>query len=228
MRKRLLATALAIMMIFVVPVSAMAGTDSTESVEQNDTVKNERGAPTIAPANSGSTAYTGWTAHLYNPKTGESTTYVYKITSSTEVTLTKYKTSGTKIKIPATVNDGSQEFKVTAIGPKALKGNKSLKSVTIGKNVKTIGNKAFAQCPKLTKITIPSKVKTIGMRAFYNCKSLKTITIKSKKLKSVGKEAITRINKKATIYVPQGKKKAYKKLFTKQTGFKKTMKIKKS
>ncbi len=73
-----------------------------------------------------------------------------------------------------------------------------------------------------------SKVKTIGKRAFYNCKSLKTITIKSKKLKSVGNEAITKINKKATIYVPQGKKKDYKKLFTKQTGFKKTMKIKKS
>ena len=57
---------------------------------------------------------------------------------------------------------------------------------------------------------------------------IRTLTnMKSTTLKSVGKNAIKGINKKATIKVPKKQLKAYKKLFTKKTGYKKTMKIKK-
>lgn len=56
---------------------------------------------------------------------------------------------------------------------------------------------------------------------------LSKITIKSSVLKSVGKNAIKGINKKATIKVPKKKLSKYKKLFNKKTGYKKTMKIKK-
>ncbi len=259
MKKRLLVSALAIMMIAVTPVWAATDTAYVEQEfceeeiveESEECVESlEDDPPTSIPGSEtreadvsdpskiiGSTTITvspggivgpKWTTEEWNPKNGEYTSCTYKAVSSSEVTLKKYKTTETKIKIPASVTLYGKTYKVTVIGPKALKGNKKLKSVTIGKNVKKIDEKAFAQCPKLTKITVTSKVKTIGKRVFYNCKSLKTITIKSKKLKSVGKDAITKINKKATIYVPQGKKKNYIKLFTSKTGFKKTMKIKKS
>ena len=63
--------------------------------------------------------------------------------------------------------------------------------------------------------------------AFNNCKNLKNIVIKSTTLKSVGKNAIKGISKKAVIKAPKKQLKAYKKLFAKKTGYKKTMKIKK-
>lgn len=54
---------------------------------------------------------------------------------------------------------------------------------------------------------------------------LKKITIKSAKIKSIGKNAIRNIHKKAVIQVPKGKQKAYKKLFNSKTGYRKAMKI---
>ena len=38
------------------------------------------------------------------------------------------------------------------IAPNAFKGNKTLKTVTLGKYIRTIGKKAFASCPKLTTV----------------------------------------------------------------------------
>ncbi|MDE6566342.1 MAG: leucine-rich repeat domain-containing protein, partial [Lachnospiraceae bacterium] len=70
-------------------------------------------------------------------------------------------------------------------------------------------------------------VTTIEKEAFKNCKSLKKIVIKSTKLKKVGKNAIKGIYKKAVITCKKKNLKAYKKLFSKKTGYKKTMKIKK-
>lgn len=122
-----------------------------------------------------------------------------------EVTyLSPKNTKKTSITIPATVDINGYTYKVTEIAPKAFKNNKKLKSVTIGKNVKKIGKEAF-----------------------YNCKKLKKITIKSNVLKSVGKNAIKGINKKATIKVPKKQLKKYKKLFKSKTGYKQSMKIKK-
>ena len=80
---------------------------------------------------------------------------------------------------------------------------------------------------KLKSVTIGKNVKKIGKEAFYNCKKIKRITIKSANLKSVGKNAIKGINKKATIKVPKKQLKKYKRLFKSKTGYKKSMKIKK-
>ena len=108
-----------------------------------------------------------------------------------------------KATIPASVMFYGYIFKVTEIGPKAFKGCKKLKSVTVGKNIKKIGSKAF-----------------------YQDKKLKKITVKSKKLKTVGKNALKGIGKKAVIKVPKAKKKAYKKLMNRKTGFGKATKLK--
>lgn len=93
--------------------------------------------------------------------------------------------------------------------------------------VTAISAKAFTKCKKLTKVTIGKNVETIDKEAFKNCKSLKTIAIKSTKLKKVGKNAIKGIHKKAVITCGKKNLKAYKKLFSKKTGYTKTMKIKK-
>lgn len=114
-------------------------------------------------------------------------------------------------------------------------------SYTIVKKAGTKQGEVFvkkARNKKLTSVVIPKKVKIgkkwykvtgIAKNAFKGCKSLKKITIKTKTLKKVGKNAIKGIYKKAKIICPKKKKvyiKKYKKLFKKNTGYRKTMKIK--
>ena len=106
--------------------------------------------------------------------------------------------------IPSTVSANGKKYKVTAVSANACKGLKKLKTVTIGKYVTKIGSAAFS-----------------------GDKKLKSIVIKSSKLKTVGKNAIKGIYKKAVIKAPGKQLKKYKKLFSAKTGFKKTMKIKK-
>jgi len=98
--------------------------------------------------------------------------------------------SVTTLSIPATVKIGKKTYKVTAIKANALKNNKKIRKLAIGKNVKTIGKNAFC------------------------CKNLKDITIKTTKLtmKSVGKNAFKGLNKKVVVTVPASKLEAYKKL----------------
>jgi sorbitol-specific phosphotransferase system component IIA len=134
---------------------------------------------------------------------------VYKVTkSSAETKEVTYVESTDKkkttVKIPDTVTIDGQSYKVTAIANKALKNNKKIKTVTIGKNVTKIGKEAFS-----------------------GCKNLKKIIIKSSTLKSVDKNAIKNINENATIKVPKKQLSKYKKLFKSKTGYKKSMKIKK-
>lgn len=90
------------------------------------------------------------------------------------------KKNVTSLSIPATVKIGKVKYKVVSIKANALKSNKKVKKLVIGKNVKKIGKKAF-----------------------YNCKNLKSITIKSKKLASVGKKAFGRLNSKAVVTLPK-------------------------
>ena len=117
--------------------------------------------------------------------------YIYKVTKSDEVKVIGLKKKSLKeIKIATKVTIGGVTYKVTSIGANAFKGNKKIKKVTIGKNVKTIGANAFAKCKLLKKVRINSKkIKKIGKKAFYK-----------------------KGGKKIKIKVPKSKKKAYKKL----------------
>lgn len=118
-----------------------------------------------------------------------------KITSSSAKNPTvTYKqpinTKATFIAIPDAVSIGGISYKVTAIGNGALKGNKKLAKVTIGKNIVTIGKNVFKNCP-----------------------ALKNIVVKTNNLKTVGSGALAGTNKKLVIQVPSKKLSAYKKYF---------------
>ncbi len=132
--------------------------------------------------------------------TDNKTKATYKISSSaaTGYTATYMKPNSKKAKtvtIPSTITVNGISCKVTSIAANAFKGQKKLKKVTFGANVTTIGKKAF-----------------------FNCSSLKKITVKSKVLKKVGAKAFSKINSNAKVKVPKNKKKAYKKVFKKNTG----------
>lgn len=158
----------------------------------------------------------------------------YKVTNaktngSGTVTLTGVKTKSiTSASIGTTVKINGITFKVTAIASQALKGCGKLKTVNISANITQIGKDAFRGDKKLQKVTISSTaLKTIGNQAFYGCSKLSAITLKTSRLNSVGKNAVKGIGRKAVIRVPAKKVKAYKKLFSKKTGFRSPMKVKK-
>lgn len=135
----------------------------------------------------------------------------YKITNTSTKTVSYQapkKNKAKSLKIPAAIKvktgNRTETYKVTAVSARA-----------------------FAKCKNLQQVTVGKNVKTIGKEAFKGCKSLKKIAVKSTKLKKVGKNAIKGIHKKAVITCGKKKVKAYKTLFSKKTGFKKTMKVKK-
>ena len=121
--------------------------------------------------------------------------FVYKITSAEKKTVELCGTTNKKLKklnVKATVTIDGAAYKVTSIGKAAFKNIKTLKTLTIGKNVTKIGNKAF-----------------------FKCKGLKKIVIKAKKLKKVGAGAFKKTNKKMTVKAPKKMQKKYKKLIKK-------------
>lgn len=117
-------------------------------------------------------------------------TYVITNTASKAVEFSgTAKKKVAKVTIPASVKIGNTVYKVTSIAKNAFKNNKKIKTVVIGKNVKSVGQKAF-----------------------FGCKNLRKITVKSKVLTKVGAKAFKGINKKAVIKVPAKKYSAYRKL----------------
>ena len=99
------------------------------------------------------------------------------------------------ITIPETVVINGETYKITHIDENAFKGNKTVTTVTIGRNIQSIGKNAFK-----------------------GCKRLKTIVIQSKKLnmKKISKKAFKGISKKTVIKVPKKKLVAYRKLLKKK------------
>lgn len=130
------------------------------------------------------------------PKAGTKVTVggnQYTVTKvGSEVRFSKVKAGIKALSIPATIKYKGVTYKVTAISANAVKGNKKIKSATIGANVKSVAAKAFNNCPKL-----------------------KTVTIKSTKLtkKTASKKSFSKVNKKMVIKVPKKVKKTYAKIF---------------
>ncbi len=117
----------------------------------------------------------------------------YKITkSSAEVSFVQAKKNVKSIAIPDIIKSNGVTYKVTSIETKAIKNNKKLKNITIGKNVRTVRKNAVFKCP-----------------------ALKTVNIKSTLLtkKTASKKGFKSVNKKLVIKVPKKVKKLYTKIF---------------
>ena len=175
--------------------------------------------------------------------TDKKTNAVYKITNIGKNNTVEYIKSTNKnavdITIPASIELNGKTFKVTSIRKGAFKNNQKLKSIKIGKNIKTIGKQAFSgctnlknvemgknittieanafnKCHSLTIITIPAKVKKIGKKAFYQCEKLQYILVKTTKLKSnnIGNEAFSYGYSNPRVKTNKSVWKQYQTLFT--------------
>lgn len=126
---------------------------------------------------------------------GQYGVFTYKVTGKDTVEVKSITAKGKakkSVKIFDKIKASGKTWKVTSVAANALKGNKKMESLTIGKNVRKIGKNAFA-----------------------NCRKLKKVTIKSKKINTIGKNAFKNINKKATVKVSKAQKKKYAKLLNK-------------
>ena len=219
------AGALPVAPIFAETAGTGANTSSSVTTKPGVDVTTKPGIDVTTKPGIGVTTNTGIVVTPANPSTKPDTTVTtkpavaakgtvlkdskkntYKVTSSKSKTV-QYagtKSKAAKVVVPATIKVNGVTYKVTSIKTGAFKGNKYVKTITVGANVKTIGKNAFA-----------------------NCKKLKTIKITSKKLTSasVSKGAFNGISAKTTIKVPKSKLSTYKKLFVKK-GLSKKVKVK--
>ena len=142
----------------------------------------------------------------------------YKDSKGSKYKITKFKTKNSKL-----VN-GEVSFVAppkTTIKKYAISGTVKINGKKF--KVAAIGSKAFRKCTKLTQLTIGNTVKKIGASAFAGCTALKTVKISSTKLtvNTIGKNAFSRISKKATFKLPKSKLKVYKDILLKKGANKK-------
>ena len=181
MKKRILATALALCMVFGSAASLSEST-FTES--------------------------TGITASAAE-STKKSGNYEYKLLKDGSAMITKYNGKESKVSIPSklggktvssighiafsfctTITSVTIPDSVTEIGDSAFIQCSKLTSVDLGKNTIKIGKYAFAQT-KLTSVSIPYSTTTIGEHAFEDCISLKKVYIGGGRVKSIDNYAFS-------------------------------------
>ena len=135
-------------------------------------------------------------------KENEDTEYGRKITYSYLLKGSLFKAKGLRYRVNA-VNAKKGIFDVTCMGS----SSKKIKKITVPNYVKYKG--------------IYYRVTGIGKNAFAGCRNVKTVKIQSLylKKKEIGKNAFRGIPRKASVYVPAGKMKSYRK-WLKKAGLK--------
>lgn len=136
------------------------------------------------------------------PKENEDTEYGRKITYSYLLKGSLFKAKGLRYRVNA-VNAKKGIFDVTCMGSRS----KKIKKITVPNYVKYKG--------------IYYRVTGIGKNAFAGCRKVKTVKIQSMylKKKNIGKNAFRGIPRKASVYVPSGKMRIYRK-WLKKAGLK--------
>lgn len=135
-------------------------------------------------------------------KENEDTEYGRKITYSYLLKGSLFKAKGLRYRVNA-VNAKKGIFDVTCMGS----SSKKIKKIMVPNYVKYKG--------------IYYRVTGIGKNAFAGCRKVKTVKIQSMylKKKNIGKNAFRGIPRKASVYVPAGKMKSYRK-WLKKAGLK--------
>ena len=166
----------------------------------------------IAEDGAGATAYCDITVEVKpDVKSVTVKNGIYSLSGTTAALTGVKKSTVTTLAIQDTVEANGKTYKVTSVGSSACSGLAKLKTVKIGKYVKTIGKRAFwkctalktvsggaavvtisdnafAWCTKLNSLPAFGKLQTIGSGAFQQCKVMKAFTIPAN-VKKIGSKA---------------------------------------
>ena len=114
----------------------------------------------------------------------------YKVITGSTVRLLglEKKSSMTTVTIPDAVVTPQGTYTVTEIAAKALKSDRKIETLSIGKKVRAIGKSAFAGCTKLKTVKGGAAVTAILDNAFSGCKVLKSFPAMGR-LKAIGANA---------------------------------------
>lgn len=94
--------------------------------------------------------------------------------------IVKYTGTETNLIIPSSFNIEGQDYQISKINENALRGNSSVKTITIQNGITSIGKGAFAECSVLENVKIPDSVSRIEEDAFLKDNKLKKIDISGK------------------------------------------------
>lgn len=92
---------------------------------------------------------------------------------------------------------------LTAIGPSVFSGCTNLETVTMQNCAASVGVAAFRQCTKLTSVTLSQRLTSIGPQAFQNCVLLPSINIPGS-VQSIGQEAFTGCSSLTSVTLHHG------------------------
>lgn len=201
--KKLLSLVLALILVVgMLPTTALAAEPTSGTCGENVTWKLENGTLTISGTGNmedydSISTYAPWTnlrkaitaVTINKGITSIGSTAFYGCSNLTSVTVADSVTTIRGLAFGGCSELSSVEIphNVTNIGNQAFWGCSSLTNVSIPNSVTQIGNQAFASSG-LTNVTIPNSVTSIGDGAFDCCTNLKNVSIS---------EGITRISDQA-------------------------------
>lgn len=112
--------------------------------------------------------------------------------------LEKAKSKKASVTVPTTITINGVKCKVVGIGDNAFKNFKTLKKITLNKNITSVGKSAFAGCKKLSSVVVKgSGLKKIGKSAFKGTAKKMTVKVTVKKFSAKKKAALLKKMKKA-------------------------------
>ncbi|MCR4901596.1 MAG: leucine-rich repeat protein, partial [Butyrivibrio sp.] len=198
--------------------SQKAGDDGQKPADSGDYRGSDAGQgakPVITDDNSSTSMNDNSASHEIHPgmnfnDTSSGSQYTFTNDDSVEYVLPGNNKS--RVVIPESMTVDGKSYPVTAVSDNAFKNNKTVTSVTIGKNITQIGSGAFQGASKLKSVNMKDcNVTSIGKNAFSKCKNLKSLTINANSLSSVSKNAFKGVKKKVKVKVYAKDKKAYNK-----------------
>ncbi len=159
----------------------------------------------VVPSADGSGTQTKTVIEREEKKGKTETTAKYTVSDPKKKTLvlTSFTTNakGTTISIGSGIEADGVSYKITAIAPKAFKGNKKVKKFNSGNSVTKLGDQMLMKAKNLKKVVLGKNVKELGAKLFNKASSLKNILINSGKITKVGARAFDGISKDAVIKI---------------------------
>ena len=112
------------------------------------------------------------------------------------------KSASGVITVPDTVTLNGKSYNVTSISENAFKGNKKIRKVVIGKNVKKIGAGAFQDCPNLKSVDMSKcQATSILKNTFKGSRKLSKLTINGDMVTKVGSNAVKDLDPRCRVTI---------------------------